>query len=250
MRFVAKACTEGLLAGRAEALIQDEIRTALARYSRDARQSLLDVASEHAAFIAEIACGVRDALLNASEPDAMEQFSRNASQAAAWEQAADALAERVRGLVRQSDRGELYRDLIEIANAVADSLEEAAFHLTLLRSVDSPTAYAELARLADVLATGAREYLRAVEASRRARRSGPREDMQEFLDSIQRAAACKRESDAAQRSVKRVLVGANLEVQQFYALTQCARCFESAADGLAQAVRMLRETVLGEVAAL
>ncbi|MBI2316867.1 MAG: hypothetical protein HYU75_07605 [Betaproteobacteria bacterium] len=131
-RFVLRTCAEGLLDGRSESLIVDEIRTELLNHVRTFRHGLLDIASEHAGAIVEIASGIRDALLRVGAKDAPELFARNAERAKVWERHADELLNRVRASSGQGEEAAFYEDLVSMADDVADDLEDAAFHMTLM----------------------------------------------------------------------------------------------------------------------
>ncbi len=247
MKFVFRACAEGLLAGRPEGQIQDEVRAELANYFHSTQQSLLDLAAEQAACAIEIAAGVRDCLLEPCGDAAPARFARNAERASGWEQQADELVSRARSTVSQSGRSDFFRGLIERADEVVDELEEAAFHLTLLPHDGGDAAlYDPLNALARLLVDGAQEYLRALETVRTLRRGGPREDMQDFLETIQRILLVERQSDGAQRSVKLALAREVADFRRLYAFAECARNLEAAADALMDAGLRLRDRVLGD----
>jgi uncharacterized protein Yka (UPF0111/DUF47 family) len=250
MKFVVKSCTRGLLEGRSEGLIQDEIRAELVNYFHSAQQSLLDVAAEHAALSIEIAYGIRDGLLNAHSPDAAQLFARNAVRAKDWEHRADELVNHARGLVRRSERADFYRALIENADDVADELEEAAFHLTLMPHEDRSAAlYQPLSSLAALVVEGAQEYLKALETARTLHRGGPREDMQDFLEAIHRIIGSERQGDTAQRIVKKTLMESAVDCRQLFMFSECARNLEAATDALMHTGLQLRDFVMSEVIA-
>ena len=250
MKFVFRACAEGLLAGRPEGLIQDEVRAELANYFHSTQQSLVDLAAEQAAFAIEIASGVRDCLLEARGEAAPVRFARNAERAKDWEHQADELVNRARGTASQSGRSDFFRNLIESADDVVDELEEAAFHLTLLPHDGSDSAlYGPLNALARLLVDGSQEYLRSLETVRTLRRGGPREDMQDFLEAIHRIMVVERQSDGAQRAVKLALAREAADYRRLYAFSECARNLEAAADALMHAGLRLRDQVLDDAVA-
>lgn len=250
MRFVLRACSKGMLERRSHELYRDEIRAELVSYFRSAQQQLLDIAAEHAALAIEIASGVRDCLLDPIAPDAAERIDSNARRAREWEHRADELVNQARGLNQQAERAVFYRGLIEVADDIADELEEAAFHLTLLPRDDGADGAltAALYSLASLSVSGAQEYLKALETARSVRRGGPRDDVQDFLESIHRIMAAERQSDDAQREVKRALVAQSLDTRTLYAFAECARNLESAADALMHTGLQLRDYVLANMA--
>ena len=250
MKFVLRVCSEGLLAGRPEGLMQDEVRAELANYFHCTQQSLVDIAAEQAAFAIEIASGVRDCLLEARSEGAPARFVRNAERARNWEHQADELVNRARATAGQSGRSEFFRGQIESADDVVDELEEAAFHLTLLPHDGGDGAlYDPLNALARLLVDGSQEYLRALETLRTLRRGGPREDMQDFLEAIHRIMVVERQSDGAQRAVKLALARETADFRQLYAFAECARNLEAAADALMHAGLRLRDQVLADAVA-
>ncbi|MBV6476130.1 MAG: DUF47 family protein [Rhodocyclaceae bacterium] len=250
MRFVFRACAEGLLAAKPEEFIQDEVRAELTNYIHSTQQGLVDLAAEQAAFAIEIACGVRDCLLEGRGEAAAARFVRNAERAKHWEHQADELVNRARNAAGQSGRSDFFRGLIESADDVVDELEEAAFHLTLLpHDGGDGELYGPLNALARLLVDGSQEYLRALETLRTLRRGGPREDMQDFLEAIHRIMVVERQSDGAQRSVKLALARETADFRRLYAFAECARNLEAAADALMHAGLRLRDQVLASAVA-
>jgi uncharacterized protein Yka (UPF0111/DUF47 family) len=250
LKFVIRVCSEGLRQGRLDALIRDEVKAELLNYFRSAQQSLLEIASEHAALIVELASGLRDALLKSGAPDALEQFERNAGRAKEWERKADELVVAAREAVQVGDTGAFFRDLVEAADDVADDLEEAAFHFTLLPA----GAWEERVRqpllgLAALLMQGAQEYLKALETTRFVHRSAPREDVQDFLEAIHRITSVEHRTDDAQRGVKRALLQDHVGDKALYVYVEAVKNLEQSADGLMHAGLMLRDYVMGEVMA-
>ncbi|MBK9086789.1 MAG: DUF47 family protein [Sterolibacteriaceae bacterium] len=249
MQFVLRTCSQGMLQNRTHELYRDEIRAELVSWFRSAQQQLLDLAAEHAALSIEIAAGVRDCLLDLHGADAAERIERNAQRARDWEHRADELVNQARGLNQHAERVEFYRNLIEVADDIADELEEAAFHLTLLpRDAADGALHEALYSLAALSVSGAQEYLKALETARSVRRGGPREDTQDFLESIHRIMAAERQSDDAQRAVKRAMVAQARDFRELYAFAECARSLEAAADALMHTGLQLRDYVLGTMA--
>ena len=251
-RFVLRTCAEGLLSGRPDSLIVDEIRTELLNHVRTFRQGLLDIAAEHAGMIVEIACGVRDALLRMGRTDTGALLERNAERAKQWESQADELLNRVRASGGQGDEGAFFSQLLGTADDIADDLEEAAFHFTLMPEIGLQ---GELRRntgqLAELLVQGGQEYIKVIETARLVRRGGQREDMQDFLEAIHRIVAIEHQTDESHRSIKRALLTAGGEsshdARTIFVISEAARCLESAADDLMHTALLLRDHVLRQV---
>ncbi len=247
-RFVLKTCAEGLLGGRTESLIVDEIRTELLDYVRTFRQGLIDIASEHAGTIVEIAEGIRDVLLRLGRSGSQALLARNAERAKRWETHADELLNRVRASSGQGDEAAFFRDLLGKADDIADDLEEAAFHLTLL---PTPELQGELRRnmqhLAELVVQGGQEYIKVLETARLVRRGGQREDMQDFLEAIHRIIGVEHQTDESQRVIKRTLLADGGDARTLYVVSEAARNLESAADDLMHTALLLRDHVLLQV---
>ena len=248
LRFILKTCAHGLLQNRPLALIRDEARVELYKYYHSAQQNLLDLASNHAALAVEIATAIRDGLLTVSRPETVAGFERIGQRAKDWERKADELVIRSRELARQSEPADAVRQLLEAADDITDELEEAAFHLTLLR----PESLAEeirlpLAALAGLLVEGTQEYLKAIENARGIQRSGSPDDMRDFLESIHRIMAIEQQSDTTERAVRKALVGAAADFRQAFVIAESAKKLESAADALMHTGMLLRDQILGRV---
>jgi len=248
MRFILKTCTDGLLKKRPLALIRDEVRVELYKHYHNAQQYLLDLVSNHAALSVEIAAGIRDGLLDVSPPEAAPRFERIGRRAKEWERKADELVITARELAKQSEQADAVRQLLEVADDIADELEEAAFHLTLLKEDGlAEEIRAPLASLARLLVEGTREYLKAVENARGIQRSGSPDDMHDFLEAIHRIIAIEQESDMVQREVRKALVSAATDYRQAFAIAECAKKLESAADALMHTGMILRDQILGKI---
>jgi uncharacterized protein Yka (UPF0111/DUF47 family) len=248
LRFILRACARGLLDKRPLAMIRDEARVELSGYYHSAQQNLLDLASNHAALAVEIATGVRDGLLTLSRPETLPGFERIGRRAKEWERKADELVIRARELAKQSEQADAIRQLLEAADDITDELEEAAFHLTLLK----PEGMAEeirlpLATLARLLVEGTQEYLKAIENARGIHRSGSPDDMHDFLASIHRITVIEQESDTTERAVRKALIGAMEDYRQAFVIAESAKKLESAADALMHTGMILRDQILGRI---
>ena len=248
MRYVVRTCAHGLLEGRPEGLIRDEVRAELVNYFRSAQEGVLDVAAEHAAFALEIASGIRDALANTGTDSAGEEIRRNAQRAKAWEHRADELVNAARAQARHSERAQAYRDLIEVADDIVDELEEAAFHLALVpRDASGDTMCAALRPLAALAVESVQEYVKAVETARTLHRGSPREDTQDFLEAIHRIMTLERRCDEIHRAAKSLVPAQPGSYGTVFGFIECARNLEAATDALMHTGLHLRDAVLGEL---
>jgi uncharacterized protein Yka (UPF0111/DUF47 family) len=248
LRFVLRAAAEGLLKGRSERFIRDEIRAELAGCFHSAMENLLGIAASHATFVFELATAVRDGLAVYGEPGSAEHLARTAQRARKWEQDADALVSRTRALVQQSHKPCIYLALLREADDAADALEEAAFLMTLLSKVAPPGPLLEpLHSLAALLVGGAQEMVKLIEAAGHVHRDGAREDLQDFLEAVDRIVGIEHETDSAQRAMTSALI---LEAPDFRALQLLlllANALEEAADALLRSALVLRDHLLNDV---
>jgi uncharacterized protein Yka (UPF0111/DUF47 family) len=248
LRFIMKSCVQGLLGKRPVAMIRDEARVELYKYYHSAQQDLLDLASNHAALAVEIAASIRDGLLTSSRPETLSRFERLGQRAKEWERKADELVIRARELAKQSEHAEAIRQLLEVADDIPDELEEAAFHLTLLTADSIEEAMRlPLAALARQLVDGTQEYLKAIENARSIHRSGSPDDMHDFLEAIHRIVTIEEQSDATERAVRKALVSSEMDYRQAFAIAECAKKLESAADALMHTGMTLRDQIIGKI---
>ena len=248
LKFVFRAAAEGLMQRRSERFIRDEVKTELARRFHGAQESLLSIGSAHAALTFELATGLHDGLLRFGEGGA--DLDAAATRARHWEQEADALVNRVRSLVHRMHKPELYRDLMHEADEAADALEEAAFLATFLPKL-APTAdlLAPVTRLSALLVEGAQELVKLFEAACQVRRDGARDDLQDFLEAVDRLIGIEHETDDVERQARGLLLMQAPDFRVLELVTALARALEGAADALARTALMLRDHLLNDVMA-
>lgn len=254
LRFALRIAAEMLVAGQPVSLVLDELRGELFGRMHSVQQTALDHASEQMALTLEIASGVRDCLLNARLPGAVERFTRNAERAKRWEHLADGVVNQARDLAQHNEQAANLCRIVESSDDIADELEDAAFHLTLLPSgagteLPSSVAVEALTELAGQVVEGAQEYIKAVEAARVVRRGVPRGDVQDFFESVHRIVQIERQSDDANRKVKTAALSGDDEPRALFVLAEISRNLEAAVDALMHAALMLRDHVLNEVMA-
>jgi uncharacterized protein Yka (UPF0111/DUF47 family) len=243
LRFNLKQALEGLSEGRPASLIADEIRTELASQVRSTEDALLDTALEHAGLIVELADTVR-AALEAAQAGQQHAVAAMAERAKDWETAADRELNSARNTLLEGDN--FLMQLMSAADDIADDLEEAVFHIAL--SPKAPgTAIAALSKLVDPVANASRELVKALAASRHARRGVPREDMDDFLQAVHAIRTMEHVSDLAEREVKRTLASDPRPFAEVFGIVEAARNLEEAADGLMHVALLLRDHVMGKV---
>ena len=250
IRFVMRKSTEALRSGAPESLILDEVRAELMRHLRGSGQGLLDIVVEHASLIVELAGAVQSALAELGYADGAERARRHAQRAKAWETDADRLLNQARAVGIVSEESAFLKDLVQRADDVADDLEEAAFHATLLPATAPDAELLQaLSQLAELVAQGSQELVKALEAMRSLRPGVPREDVQDFLTSIHHIAMVEHETDAGRRRVASLLVAAPADARLVMVTSACAASLELAADHLLHVGLRLRDFALSRVAA-
>jgi uncharacterized protein Yka (UPF0111/DUF47 family) len=250
LKFVLRAAAEGLLQGRSERFVRDEVKAELARRFRSAQEGLLSIASEHAALVFELAGAVRDGLLRYGEEDGAAFLERTARRAQKWEKDADALVSRTRSLVRRAHKPDAYFWLLHEADDAADGLEEAAFLMTLVPKLQPAQALLEPIRgLASLLVDGAQELVKMLESASHVHREGQREDVQDFLEAVERLVAIEHETDEADRGATALLVLEAPDFRILHLLSNLAHGLEEAADALARSALRLRDHLLHDVMA-
>jgi uncharacterized protein Yka (UPF0111/DUF47 family) len=243
LRFTLKQALDGARQGRPVSLVADEIRTELASQVRSSEDALLDTALDHAGLIVELAETVR-ASLAALQAARTDEVGALAEKAKGLESSADQLLNDARGILHEG--GDFTVRLMNDADDIADDLEDAVFHLSLSPNV-SGRAMSALGKLGDPVCIAARELVKALAASRHARRGMPREDVDDFLQAVNAVRTMEHASDLAERDVKRALSGESRPLSEVFGVVEAARNLEEAADGLLHVALLLHDHVMSEV---
>jgi uncharacterized protein Yka (UPF0111/DUF47 family) len=247
LRYVLQIAASGLLKGQSEALIRDQVRAELFNHFRSAEQRLLVDCSRHAGIILQLATGLR-ATLRQGPSSSADTLARNAAQAKQAESRADEIVKQMRLTVRRIPGTEIFRRILEVADDAADDLEDAAFLTGLLSGRPALAELpAPLLSLADLLTEGGQAFQHCIDAAQYVHRGGAREDMQHFLEAVDRLVTVEHQTDERQRAVTAALVDSPIDCRQLHLLSEIAAHFEAAADALLHASLMLRDHILGEV---
>jgi uncharacterized protein Yka (UPF0111/DUF47 family) len=248
LQLVLRQAAVGLLQGRAERFIRDEIKAELARRFRSANAGLLALALTHAERVFDLAAQLRESVLWHAEDQSAEHLARNAVRAGKWERECDDIVIRVRSLARRTAKPEGYSQLMHEADDAADGLEEAAFLLTHLGALPVPGRVMDRLRaLAVQVLEGAQESVKMYEAASHVTREGSREDVEDFFAAVDRIVALEHESDTAERAVTTVLLTQMMDTRTLYLLSSLTRALERAADAFALSALRLRDHVLNDV---
>jgi uncharacterized protein Yka (UPF0111/DUF47 family) len=240
LRFVFRAATDGLLAAQSHALTEDRIRVALAGHFRNEERQLLSLAAAHAGLVFELAGLVRDAVL--SDPG---HAARRAYRAKCFEHDADQIVADTREAVRRRPDYAVFLPLLEAADTAADALEDAAFLLELAPLEGK--ALAALADLADILASGSQEWVKAVGHAGQISRPSDAAETEDFLAAVARISALEHAADDAERALAAEAVRHAADFRQLHLFAAVGGKLEAAADALKHASLVLREHVLEHV---
>lgn len=230
LQFVLREAASGLLQGRSERFIRDEIKAELARRLRTAHASLLGVALAHAERVFDLATDVSDGLEKYAEGQGSEPLEHTARRARKWEQECDAIVSRVRSLAQRTSKPEAYAAWMHQADEAADGLEEAAFLMTHLAAVAPAAQLMQPVRsLASLVLEGAQESVKMYEAARHVTREGAREDFQDFFAAADRVVAVEHATDTAERVATTALLGSGIEARALHLLSRIVRALEATA---------------------
>ncbi len=240
LQFAFRAATDGMLAAQSHALIQDRVRVALAGQFKNEERQLLDRAAEHAGLIFELATLVRDGV----QDDAAHR-TRRARRAQRFEHDADQIVADTREAVRRRPDYAVFLPLLEAADEAADALEDAAFLLDL--DPLEGKALGALQDLADLVATAAQEWVKAVGHAGQIGRAPGAAETEDFLAAIARISALEHEADDAQRSLAASAVKHAGDFRQLHLFAAVGDKLEDAADAFKHASLILREQILEHV---
>ncbi len=246
LRSVLRICSDGLLAGRAMPLIQDEVRAELVGYVHTAREELLELITRHGELVVEIGEATRDQLERALSGAGAGSRDDDARRARIWEHEADEIVSRVRAYVERTDEPGALLVLVEAADDIADSLEDAAFNLTLLRAPGpGPEIAGQLRGMCAMVLASVRAHLRAVTLAGDIQRGATREEMDAFLQAAHEVVSLEHQTDDAQRAVHAAVVASAPAASDLFVLVEVTRALEQAADALMHTALLLRDQVLG-----
>ncbi len=241
VQFVFTTATEGLLARQSTSLIQDRVRTELLDHLHSAEARLLAIAADHASYVFELATAIRDHVFG---PDTDAAGLRDlAQQGKRWEHAAGELVVKMTEAVERRPELGLLLQLIDLADAAVDSLEEATFLLGLL---DGEIDHTVLQPLAAILAECAQEWVKAVGHAQHVKRHGLRDDADDFLKAVDRLAILEHDADEAERVVTATVLK-TAGFRDLHVLSEVWHGLGEASFSLKRASMLLRSHVVAHV---
>lgn len=245
-RWVLRTASNGLVTGRSRLLVQDEIKAELLGYFRSAREELMAICEEHATLSIEVATVLRDSLLVIQQGENGEHIARNARRAKRWERQADELVVRVRGLSRRIETAEFFFELIRTADDILDSLEEACFFATLAPADSiSPRISKELGEMADLALIQGQEFVKALIAVQFVQRgTGRRDEMQQFLEAVDRMLGLEQECDEALRNTEKTILEESRDFREMRITIEMARSIEESTNAAMKAAFIIKDNIL------
>ena len=248
LQFVLRTCSEGLIKGRSERLIRDAVRAELLNYLHSAYEGMLTVAERHAELLSDLANGVREGLLQAPHAEGQAFVLRTAQRAGRWEQRADRVLNEGRAMVRRANESAAFVQLLEHADDAADSLEETAYLLTLLpESARRSRLFEPLQVLAAQVVASTQEFVKCLASGSHVHRGGAHEDLDDFLEAVDRVGAYEHATDSSTRAVLAAILREAGDFRELHLFSEIARSLEESVDALTRGSLTLRDHILDDV---
>lgn len=247
VRFSMEAATRGLLAGKSQLLIRDEVRVEVLRHVQASHRRLLEAGADHASRIVQTAQLLQRSLMRLGTSG--EALRGAVARAGRWEHEADDILSSVRLAARRVEGGNQVVALVAEADDAIDALEEATFLLTVLPSTAVETAVPSLHKVTALAAATAREFLKAVLEALEVLDGGAADDLEDFLVAVDRVASLEHEADDEDRTARAALVAGAPDFRSLHVADRLAQNVESSSDALMRAVLRLRDHVLAQVGA-
>ena len=232
-------------------LVADAVRLMLLRYSRRHRDEF-DLLSEHASFCHALAEGIRDAIAHGHERDS-KAAAKFAERAKAWERQADLQVIKSRTLAENRPNWRPFVRLIERADDVADSLEEAAFLLSLIAENQRQAWHSDvkdpIRKLADAALAATQDHIKALSIAKDLGEESSAEDQEEFIATSWRVLNAERQCDMLLRGVRRALARHVDDTAMHCLSTDFAAAIELATDALLATTYELRDLAFSRLGA-
>jgi len=241
LKYTLRVASEGRAQGRSIRLLKDEVEARLVSQFESVEQSLLIIIGRHLGLSRMMAGLILDAIRDGTSSKKL------ADQARRLEHKADALTLDARGLAaRLSEPGKSVGTVAESSENANDALEEAAFLLSLLPTVEAGYhKLAPLAALAEIIVESTANMIRAVEASHNLP-DGLQADVTDALRAIDAVLGGERQADEAVRHAMAAFLSDGRDARSLFLKIEIGRALETATDHLAHAALALRHRVLGE----
>jgi uncharacterized protein Yka (UPF0111/DUF47 family) len=239
-----------MLVRRSRRAILDEIKAELSRYFENAGLAIFDLAARHAACGYDLAVTMREAFERIGHAGSEAWIASVSARAVSWESNADQLLNEARDDIKRFGRPASLVEFLEYADDAIDELEEAASLLDLLALLPAESgALCELRRLADLALGSAQEFVKCIECAATITRTDIRDDLDDFLQALERLVSLEHRADEQIRLLRRQLVANTQDHRALYLMHQLSGSLETATDAYAHAGQALRGYLMEEVIA-
>lgn len=239
------------------ALVADETRLLLTRHMQQHRTEF-DLLTEHAAWVQTLAEAVHEALADGTVDggdDRTEAAARLGARAKTWERQADHLVMRARTQAERLPRWRSVVALMELADDVADALEEAAFLISLLaeqrcghsRKLLHGEVRAALQALAETVLGATQDHVRALAILCGLGQGSDATDQDAFVAATWRVLQAERRCDELLREARRALCRHVPEPAVLMLASDLAASLELASDRLLTLEYRLRDLAFRRV---
>jgi uncharacterized protein Yka (UPF0111/DUF47 family) len=128
-------------------------------------------------------------------------------------------------------------------------MEEAAFLLGLLGSSAKHSAWESLQPLASILAEASQQWVKALANAQHVHRHGARDDVDDFLTSIDRLASLEHDADDEERAVTVAALSKATDFRELHLISEIRQRLGNASDSLKRASLILRDQMVSDVLA-
>jgi uncharacterized protein Yka (UPF0111/DUF47 family) len=234
---------DALQGGQPAALVGDETRMLLAQHVRH-RTSEFDLLADHAAYCQSLAQAISDGLAHGVE-GAGKAAKELSTRAKVWERQADHLVMRAREAAVRWPRWKTIARLAEQSDNVADTLEEAAFLISLIADQHSKGWNTDLREVLGSLAAtvlgATQDQVKALAIARTLGSQSDALDNDAFLAATWRILSAERRCDTLLRDARRLILGTISDAPSLMLANDFASALELTSDHLLTAAYALRE---------
>ena len=248
LKTVLSVTSDGLLRNKSQTIIYDEIKADLSKYLKGMEELFIDYISEIACYIYDLASMIRDSLLLVNSPHFIETINKNSEIAKILERDADNVVIRVRKLVEKNQQFTFFSKLAVLVDDVADYLEESAFHLTLLQEkFVVMEAFTYLQELSDNVVYASMELIKIIEILTDIKSKSLRDDLSEFLESIQFIRTIEQKTDVIDRTIKKILICKCNDFKEYLPISEVSYRLERSGDSFMYVAEMLYNYIMSEI---
>jgi hypothetical protein len=247
LKSVLAISCEGLLKNKTQPIIYDEIKAELSKYLKSTEELLIDYISGIACYILDLASMIRDSLLLVNSPHFIEIINKNSEIAKILERDADNIVIKVRKLVEKNQPLLFFAELIMQVDDVVDYLEEGSFYLTLLQDkYIFIEAFPYLQEMSEKIVFASMELIKIIEIITDIKHKNLRDDISDFLESIQFIRTIEQTTDVIDRTIKKVLINKCSNFKEYLPISEVSYRLEKSGDAFMYVAEMLYGYIMSE----